>query len=246
MHAREDIVLISLADAEYFKYLRILAISQSINLPDVPMLVFLVNCDKSMAREMVALNKNCHVEIEHKSFKSEHQKRCYCAQRRAYLFKSIRNSARKHMIWIDADSIIRKPCQSLIEHSLSCDFSAKVKRVSSKQKSSGAKFASGVLSIGVSPDCDLFIDYYYRACQNKKGKEINWLDDQLKLTETFDNLGFRLHSNPLPETYCDTSLSDESVIWAAKADLKYSQKYLKEMEKFERMHHDKTKPILLI
>jgi hypothetical protein len=146
----------------------------------------------------------------------------FCMQFRALFFPSLLNAHtlldrnETILFWIDADSIVRKPIDSLLEHVSDC-------RVTAKQKGEN-EYASGVLGISTA-EKDFAARYRELVV-----KDTHWKSDQRNLAEAIkiekDNISFK----PLPETFCDTTFADDSVIWTAKIKCHNDPRWLKEYE----------------
>lgn len=143
-----------------------------------------------------------------------------CMRSRAALFYnmilSLRATGISYMVmWIDADSLVRKPIDGLIEHIQDC-------RVTAKQKGPN-DYASGVMGIGTNA---LGFSVLYKFLVSN---DEHWKSDQRNLVKTiqaFEGCGFK----PLPEIYCDTGFTDDGVIWTAKIKCHDDPKWLKEYE----------------
>lgn len=217
----KDITLISLSDESYYPYLKVLVKSAVKNFPQANLFVVLVNMDEKYKKEIEGLSPGIRVEMEKVSFPGEHEKRCYCASRRAFLFKKLREETDDILLWVDADSIIRKSCDGLIQHLNSCELTM-------RSKSKG-RFASGVIGVDSSDICNEFIEEYY----NEVSKHSDWMNDQKSLHTVYLKFQDRIKFRYLERTYCEVSLTEDAVIWAAKSHRKNSKKYISEMRKYD-------------
>lgn len=215
-----SITLISLADSAYYKYLKVLVKSAIKNFPQAKLYMVLVNMEDGYADEIKSLGDNIRVEIERVDFSGEHEKRCYCAGRRAFLFKKLREETDDILLWVDADSIIRKSCDDLIFHLNSCELTM-------RSKSKG-KFASGVIGIDSTDICNKFIEEYYLEV----GRHNDWMNDQRSLHQVYLKFKDDIKFKYLPRLYCEVSLTEKAVIWTAKSHRKDSKKYKREMAKY--------------
>jgi len=216
----KNITLISLADSAYYKYLKVLVKSAIINFPQAKLHIVLVNMGEEHRVAIKSLGENIRVDIETVSFPGEHEKRCYCASRRAFLFKKLREETDDVLLWIDADSIIRKPCDDLISHLNSCELTM-------RSKSKG-RFASGVIGVDSTDVCNMFIEEYYAEVSRHN----DWMNDQRSLHQVYLRFKDKIKFNYLPRTYCEVSLTEEAVIWTAKSHRKDGKKYRAEMAKY--------------
>jgi hypothetical protein len=219
----KDITIISLADDVYYQYLKSLVISATINFPQALLFIVLVNMDKKFRDELLSYNSKMKVEIEQVNIPPGYDRACYCASRRAFLFKKLREETSNILLWVDADSIIRKPCNDLISHLNSCD-------VTMRPKVSG-RFASGIIGINSSDVCNNFINRYYDLVKDDK----DWMSDQKNLNRTYLEFKDTINFVPLANIYCDVWLSRQGVIWTAKSKTKKSNKYREEMTKYQKI-----------
>lgn len=221
--------IISVADPVYFNYLHCLVKSAEKYCPWAKFHAYLINPEKEFEGLLKSSHSDIEVTVENKEFRDDHSKRCYCANKRAYLMNFM-SSQDRPSIWIDADSIIRAPCEELKDICLNYDFSAKEKPPKSK-----SKFASGVICIGTSEAAKKFTKIYKKRLRGDDDKNRTWCEDQFTLGKVFKEIRsskYGLKYCPLPPKYCDTSLSEEGIIWAAKSNLKESQKYQEEIKKY--------------
>lgn len=218
-----EILLFSVADAAYFKYMQGLVKSAAINFPEARMFVELVNMDKESALLLESQHPKIQVRVINKIFDCEHSKKCFCASRRASLFVELFDSTPTPMMWLDADSLVRRPCKGLVDLMFSCDLSMRQKRK--------GHFASGTICLGTSDICKQFA-IRYEECVNA---DHSWMSDQNNLNKVHRIFRKRINFVPLPHTYCDVWFSEEGAIWAAKARKKTSKKYIHELNRFLSM-----------
>ncbi len=216
----KNITLISLADSSYYEYLKVLVKSAIKNFSQAKLYMVLVNMEEKYKDEIKSLGENIRVDIETVSFSGDHEKRCYCASRRAFLFKKLREETDDILLWVDADSIIRKSCDDLIAHLNSCELTM-------RSKSKG-RFASGVIGVDSTDVCNRFIEEYYAEV----GRHNDWMNDQRSLHQIYLKFKDEIIFSYLPRTYCEVSLTEGSVIWTAKSRRKNGRKYRAEMAKY--------------
>ncbi len=217
-----SIRVVSLADDEYYCYIRALVGSAAVNFPIAKMHVVLVNVDESKALALKSMHPNIIVESEKIDFvKAKMCKRCYCARRRAFLFKRIRKVTSDTLVWIDADSIIRKNCDHLNEKLASYDLATVCKRKTGRLR-------SGIIAVGNSKASRHFINRYEKSLIT----DHRWMADQDNLNKVYKNMRKELKFWSLPGWYCDVWMRPLGSIWTAKSKLKHSKKYRQEMKKY--------------
>ena len=210
----EKITILTLANMTYYQYLLPLVKSVNCFFNEAKMEIYLVDFggDKEL-EEICSVNSNYNIHFV-KSPKSIPIK-CYCTNARADLFYQHRRINDDILLWIDADSIILKSCDDLGKHLRSCELTMRAKSLD--------RFAAGVIGIGYSDICHRMVDRY-RYMVTKRYSE--WMANQECLNVLYGEFKDIVEFKPLPKIYCDVWLSDEGVIWAAKADKKMDQKYV--------------------
>jgi hypothetical protein len=247
----KDITIISLADEKYYKMLKVLVKSSKLYFSSAKMYIVLVNMTEKHGEELKKLNPNLEYKIENIKFDNDLQKSCYCTNRRSYIFHKLRKTRKDILIWIDADCIIRKSCDGLIDIIKdNCDFAVKhhggLIFSRGKKKENKKAFLAGVIVVGNSEFSTEFINYYhflvnqdsYLKVENigktLKDNSLNmsiWMLNQHALYKSYIKMKDRLKLKFLPEKYCDTGFSINGVIWAAIWNNKYSNIFKQECKK---------------
>ena len=109
------ITLMSISDRKYLAYLKVLVRSAKVNFPEAEMYCVLVNCDDTIGDEYITTDLEGE-ELE-----------IYCANLRISVLNKLRQERKGVLIWMDADSIIRKPCNGLVKILETCDVVAREK-----------------------------------------------------------------------------------------------------------------------
>ncbi|MCP4651982.1 MAG: hypothetical protein GY858_01165 [Candidatus Omnitrophica bacterium] len=182
------ITLISIADRKYLAYLKVLVRSAKANFPEAEMYCVLVNCKDSICDEYIS------TELKGAALEA------FCANLRTSVLHKLRQKREGILVWMDADTIIRKPCNGLIKHLKSCDVTAR-----EKDKSG---YFTGLVGINDTKQATSFLDKWN---EKMKGKD-NWFADQ----HTFDDVSNDYDVKTLPLTYLDFKLNNDSVIWVGK------------------------------
>lgn len=215
-----NIKIITLSDGAYFNLLIPMVNSVNINFPEANMHIVLVNIEEEKDELIRKINPTYEVVHENVDLKGNDLK-CYCTNRRMFLLNDIRGMDNSFLIWIDADSLVRKRCDELVALSHSCELTMRQK--------TEKKHAAGVIGIGNSNVCKEFLNRYSLIGEIEK----DWMSNQRNLSNIYKEFKDRISYKPLPNKFCDVWLSDDGVIWAAKSKLKKSEKYIKEKEKYE-------------
>lgn len=235
--------LITAFDKDYFKFGKIMIKSATINFPECSIYAELVNMDDYAKDIIDNIAPQCESEITSIDFKNANQKKCYCTNRRVELFDKLRKRCDDVLIWLDADSIIRRPCIELMNIISSHDVSAVVR------PPPVASLRGGIIAINNTEQGNNFIKEYVEIMKplNRwdKAKDTakiqhdpftwevwmanqNVLDRMCRKRKNLD-----LNFAALDNLYCDVHLKDEGFIWAAKNRLKTSPIYLEELNKYE-------------
>ena len=216
-----DVTILTVADGAYFSLLKGLVKSADVNFSRASLIVELVNVEEKHLDEIKSLHSDILVRILNKNFNSEHEKKCFCTNRRASLFREFRQKEYGPLMWLDADSIIRSSCNALADHLLSCDLTMRPKKTK-------ATFAAGTIGLVVSPVCVEMAGRY----EHLTNGVATWMSNQLNLNKLYRQYKKRINFKPLPNIYCDVLLSDEGIIWAAKSRKKSAKRYRRELAKW--------------
>ena len=202
------ITIITLADERYLSYLKVLVKSAAENFPEAKLYCVLVNTKEDIP--------GC--EIEHvDSLLQGHELECFCTNARASLLKKLRKTREGMLIWMDATTIIRKPCSGLVQI-------AKKHDVCTRQKPDGKRWA-GLLCVNDTEGGDRFIEEYDRLVS----KDVAWYSNQDAL-DCCSSMGVSFGN--LPEKYLDYKFND-SVIWTGKGrKVREDERWKAEMDKW--------------
>lgn len=222
-----SIRIISLANDGYYSYLRALVASAAVNFSIAKMHVVLVNVSKKKKLTLQSMHPNIIVDSETVDF-THMSEGCYCARRRAHLFQRIRKVTSDTLMWIDADSIIRKDCNHLNEELASFD-------LATVRKKRTGTLRSGIIAVGNSKASRNFINRYEKSLIT----DHRWMADQIHLNRIYHDMEKELKFRPLSSWYCDVWMRPLGSIWTAKSKKKHSRKYLQEAEKYTKCHKGK-------
>jgi hypothetical protein len=151
------------------------------------------------------------------------QKQAYCANIRFHIINNI-ISKNKYVLYLDADSIIRKPINQLLDNCNKYDLIIN-KCTEKKYYRKGFRLRTGVFSIRNTPKMINFLQDII--------KNINlnsWFSDQDNIQDTFieyvDNINFKI----LEKSYIDWKYNLDSFIWVGKGNCKYLNQNYKDEE----------------
>lgn len=234
--------IISACDKNYFGFLEILVKSAKRNFSDASIYVELVNMDEQAKGIIERISPKCEAEVTTIDFKNPNQLKCYCTNRRVDLFNELRSKCDDILIWIDADSIIRRSCSELMEIISAHDVSAVIR------PPPVASLRAGIIAINNTEEGNRFIKKYVEIMkplnQWNKAKDTKriqsdpftwecWMANQNCLDVLCRrNKRPELRFAALDNLYCDVHFKKEGYIWAAKNLLKTSPAYHEELKKY--------------
>jgi hypothetical protein len=248
---KRKIRLITLADREYFDYTKALINSAKINFPQAKPHVYLVNLTDEEGKQLQSINPQVEYTIENVGFRNVMQKKCYCTNRRSYILHFLRRSTNDILVWLDADSLIRKSCDELIDICYNCDVALKRKNdYDTGGKGIPTGFMAGLIIVGVSPMSLQFVQLYdrfldkllwYKIPKNFQMSDILktpdhimkiWMANQNVLEKIYSVTHKRGRFVLLPQKFLDCDFLDESVIWSLKASTRGNEKFMCEMRQY--------------
>ena len=235
--SKPSLTIFSVASEDYLDEIEVLLKSASINLPDVPFFVELVNCSEKQMKNLKAKHPNVEIQIETRDFASVEDRRIFCAGRRSALFMTLRQQRPDDiLLWMDSDTLIRKPPKGLIEFLSSCDVAVRKRDTETRKMLDGQSIdylQSGIFAIGPNKACQEFMEMFHHLVNRKK----YWFADQDALSIACYRFGHKqtLKIGFLPEEYSDFRYNKKSSIWHCKGKTKDDPKndpFWAEVKKF--------------
>lgn len=155
----------------------------------------------------------------------------YCAGFRTYIFGPNRSdyfSEEDTLVWIDADSLVRKDLKSLELFCKENEFDT-----SARPKNKKDKFASGLIVQKQTSEGLLFGHQWHEKWKERFYNE-EWTADQNSFNDTVSSNHSKNISKTigLPREFCDVWITEEGVIWQAKHQTKMKKTYSDEMKKY--------------
>lgn len=202
------ITIVTVASPTYLDYAKALICSAEINFPSARIVVGLVNSGKDIKKEFEERNSNCKVILSSVDSKNE---RVFSSNQKCITMKKARDTGNNDiLLWVDADSIIRRPCNDIYDI-LNKDM---VVRLKDQKKTIFGKNIydaySGVFAIGNSKIGKDILDEYAKLTENNT---MYWASDQ-------DYVAYLYYkykcNNPLPSYLLDFKMEAESLIWTLK------------------------------
>ena len=151
------------------------------------------------------------------------QKQAYCANIRFHIINNL-ISENEYILYLDADSIIRKPINELIE---SCKLNDLVINKCTKKSyyRKGFRLRTGVFSIKNTPIMKNFLQHLLKLINLKQ-----WFSDQDSIQDTYIEFNNKIKFKLLDSRYIDWNYDLNSEIWVGKGDNKYKNKKYLELE----------------
>ena len=240
--------IITVADINYFEFVKAMVKSATVNFPDASIYVELINMDKEHVNAINSISNKCSGHILNVKFENNNQRKCFCTNRRVDLFYKIRNECDDILVWIDADSLVRKPCDELMDIISKYDVSA-VRRPAIKPGGERT-LRAGIIALNNTHGGYMFLERYVNIMKKhnqwnnvKDTDDIHkdpftwkvWMANQNVLDQLIRKdieMKELISFGDLSNKFCDVHLSDDGVIWAAKNKLKKSNIYIDELEKY--------------
>lgn len=172
--------------------------------------------------------------------------------------EQIQNNTRESIAWIDADSLIVKYAERIAETSENYDVILCLKPQPIKNKPAGhGRFRGGLMTVGKNKIADQFLVRYnevvgecwkdvpfIEGCENLSVSNKSvwpielkpvwkiWMKNQDALDAIYEEMKKNLKFALAGTEFCDTNMTEHSLIWAAKSKLKSSTKYQNELRKY--------------
>jgi hypothetical protein len=222
-------MILIVSDQDYYDKSLILIKSIRLLYPDLKIHYHQINFKLDLKIDNIEYSYN-NLELDNnKKFKYNNiqytQKQAYCANIR---FQIINNliSENQYILYLDADSIIRKPIDSLLQ--LCQNYDLVINKCTKKSYyRKGFRLRTGVFSIRNTPIMKKFLN---NILQNIKLEQ--WFSDQDTIQDTFieyvDDISFKI----LEQKYIDWNYNQESEIWVGKGDNKYKNLQYKQLENY--------------
>lgn len=201
--------MLTIATAKYLHYAKALISSAKEHQTDAVFIVELINVDKKEEDDFRRRNPNCQILFDTMNPKLE---RNYCSNRKGSLMKRVRESGNSDLLmWIDADSIIRRSLSPAIP-ALQKDMCIRLKKTNKAVKGLLLKESyAGVFTFGNTPMGNKMLSEY----QKEVDKNIYWGSDQDHLSYVYfcsKNASVGI----IPDSLLDHKMKGDSVIWTLK------------------------------
>ena len=212
--ARAATVLI-VADRDYLPRLRTLAASIALHERALRFHFFLINCDPIEVGMLRGEFPDAEIECETRGFSSEDEKRAICANCRAQVLLRILEGGAERVLYLDADSIVRRPLQPLLAQLDRYDLLLHHRR---HRPGEHEQFAAGVIALRNTEGTRRFVaDWAGRVLP----REAERYADQIGMLHAVEALESEVQIGALPAPWIDWTFRASSPVWAGKGDRKH-------------------------
>jgi len=207
--------IVTIADEKYFAYLRALVRSANANLSDVQIDCTLVNMDTESKDILERDHPSISVSFLNYSGRNIES---FCTNIRTWLLLKARKNHAGTIVWLDATTIIRKPCDLL---KIMTDSDVLVYEKLDKP----GKHLTGFIGLSEKTNC------FLETWDNAVSKDIDsWYANQDLFSEILKD--FNLKIKDLPPEYLDWKFKD-SFMWTGKGrKVRCDKRWKKEMKKW--------------
>ena len=226
-------MILIVSDIDYFKKSSTLIKSIKLQYPDIKIhyhqINFKVNLDfNNIEYSYSNLELNNEVKYKYNNLVYT-QKQAYCANIRFQIIKNLIEK-NKFILYLDADSIVRKPLTQLLQLCESHDLVIN-KCTQKKYYRKGFRIRTGIFSIKNTPIMIEFMDH----CINNLNL-YQWFSDQDTIQDTFIEFNDKISFKSLPTEYIDWKYDLNSIIWVGKGDNKIKNNiYINEEERINNL-----------
>jgi len=208
-------IIATISDARYLTYVRALINSALANYPEAHIDLTLVNVETKWETN----HPNVWVHYINNDFKGSTLE-AFCTCFRANIIDRLFKEGTDNVWWLDASSIIRKPCQGLDKLLDGYDVAAR--------NNKGFCHWMGTIGFAHTPIVGEFISKWKQYVESNQ----TWFSDQMNFDKTMLEFSGKIRFKDLPETYQDFSFSD-SIIWKGKGhSMRGDKRWKNEMAKY--------------
>jgi len=207
--------LIALVDKQYLHFLKTLLTSLRKTNHKITAFVCLININKGekLENDLRLIYENISFSYLSRDFVSDAERRAFCSNYRVMFIKEILNKQLNLLIYLDADSIIRKNL-TLANINPSSDIEILMR----DSNDSRFKVATGAMIIKNNSQSKLFFKHWEK---NIHLKQFKWFSDQITCYETIEELSNDVVVCQIDERLIDWKFINSSIIWAGKGNRKY-------------------------
>lgn len=235
----EELTILAVSDHSYLPFVKTLFNSiktnvkipytfhlHAINVPDNQIEIFnAMYSSITFSRETIPLDDS---PLKTNAFRKS-EKASYCANIRAKVLYDLMLQGRKYILYLDADSIVRKDLKDLF---VLIKYTDLIIFRRDNETDVRTKVLTSVIGINNNNKSLVFIENWMN-CMLQQEALHTWFSDQKYFYKTMTKYS-HVKIQPLPDLYVDAGFKGKSYIWNGKAARKFSNiNYIKEMEKYK-------------
>lgn len=208
--------VIALTDNNYLKHLKTLLASLRSTKHKINVYVCLINIDQAvdLEKELKSIYSPISFKYINKKFMTDADRKAFCSNYRVTFIKEILKNPLESIIYLDADSIVRKE-MSLAEVNLDSD----IEILFRKSDDDRFKVATGAILVKNNPRSKRFFEEWEK---NIQPKIYSWFSDQRTFYKTFLSLRDEVNIYPIDKRLIDWEFKETSIVWAGKGKRKYT------------------------
>ena len=221
-----QLAILSVSDPKYLRHLKTLLASVAQNFPVVKFYLHLINVEQSITEELLNIYPHIEFSWHNQQFANQENKQAYCANIRASLiFELLQQQDLSSLLYLDADSIVRKDLSELVKLIDTGDLVILERKNAAQAR---LRFPTGVIGIKNNSSTIKFIERWRDLLYDNL---YDWYSDQACFTQTYEQMSSQVKLVSLPPEYVDWNFLPLSPIWVGKGARKYEHKiYLLEEE----------------
>jgi len=219
-------IILVISDSIFFPHLKSAIASVQSNCPASVLHCHLINPEDSQLQ--LIKEKNITITKEYKTFKNNEERRGYCVNVRSILVKNLLEQGHDSVLYLDADSIIRRDCRELQQLIKKNDLV--ILHNTEKEEELRHLFNCGIIGFNNSTSTKKFVDKWIT-----KIEEIGfykWYSDQIGFAYIYEEMKAELFLLSMPLTFHDSEFLSDSHIWTGRGPRKYKNKIFKLEEKY--------------
>lgn len=209
-----DAILI-IIDELYLKFIVTLLHSLHNTNHKFTVIICLINFkdNQKIEKDLKELYPNLICKHLKEEFNSAAEKKSFCANYRVHFINEILTLNYKRLLYLDADSIVRKDLR-IADLQIDSDIEILFRNTEDLRM----KVASGAILIKNNKKAKLFIKIWKDKISNNLTK---WFSDQETFYETYSELKNQVSCRMIDSRLIDWDFKDSSIIWAGKGNRKY-------------------------
>lgn len=230
-----SLTIFSVSDPAYLSHLEALAASVHASYPQAKLHFHLVNTASSIGERLLRFHPATTICYEEKRFDSDAARRAYCANVRARVMHELLKSGVPLVLYLDADSLVRRDLTPFIQELRRHDVAAHWRTEQADDPEGKMPLMAGVVGVHNTPQSRAFAERWKDFVDDHL---FDWFSDQVYLAEAYRELKAELRLWGMPARYIDWHFCCNSAIWVGKGQRKYERRLYVLEEKIFREKAD--------